>query len=82
MGNGNSSRQEKYYDGIEGNEVAIDGCDLEGVNAANMKKLPHNCIGLLVFLTDLGQKGFGTAFLVSPFEILTVAHNIYHRRTG
>ena len=52
------------------------------ISDADANNFPFNCIGLLVG-REVKTKGpsFGTAFLIAPDLILTVAHNILYRKT-
>ena len=37
----------------------------------------HQCIGAIVYFSDKGAQGYGTAFLVGPSVAITMAKNVY-----
>jgi V8-like Glu-specific endopeptidase len=49
------------------------------LNGESLKSLLHRSIGALTFLNKIKKLAKGSAALISPNLILTVAHNIYDK---
>jgi len=45
----------------------------------SLSKHPHNCIGLVHAVSDIGNVIIGTAFLISSNLVVTAGHMVYWR---
>lgn len=60
-------------------EVMFPGDVLDQLSPEDSVKYPYNCIGVLKS-NFYKMPVYGTAFLIAPDLVLTVAHNIYNRK--